>query len=84
MATSALLQAPLEAAVLYLQPREVYPDPFRAGTHVLVLCDAVAPPAVCDGCPPSLPLSWPVRPCRALPPETAPRERHGALQPQAL
>lgn len=32
--------------MLYLQPRAVYPDPFRAGNHVLVLCDVMSPPAV--------------------------------------
>ena len=37
--------------MLYLQPREVYPDPFRAGTHVLVLCDSLAPPPLSDRWP---------------------------------
>jgi hypothetical protein len=33
-------------SMLYLQPRAVYPDPFRAGNHVLVLCDVMTPPPV--------------------------------------
>lgn len=32
--------------MLYLKPRAVYPDPFRTGNHVLVLCDVMSPPAV--------------------------------------
>lgn len=34
--------------MLYLKPRAVYPDPFRAGNHVLVLCDVHTPPSVQD------------------------------------
>lgn len=31
---------------IYLQPKKVYPDPFRGGNHILVLCDVYSPPLV--------------------------------------
>lgn len=34
------------AGELYLQPKKVYPDPFRGGNHILVLCDVYVPPLV--------------------------------------
>ena len=33
---------------LYLKPRTLHPDPFRAGKHLLVLCDTHTPPVVRD------------------------------------
>lgn len=41
-------QASGGTTVMYLKPRAVYADPFRAGNHVLVLCDVHSPPGVQD------------------------------------
>jgi glutamine synthetase len=37
------------ACEVYLQPRKVFPDPFRGGDHILVLCDTHVPPATGAG-----------------------------------
>lgn len=39
-------QAAEEHCEIYLQPRRIYPDPFRGGDHILVLCDINVPPMV--------------------------------------
>lgn len=41
-----------EQCEIYLQPRKVFPDPFRGGDHILVLCDTATmplPPLPADG-----------------------------------
>lgn len=48
-------QAAEEHCEIYLQPRRIYPDPFRGGDHILVLCDIYVPPMVSSAgphCPP--------------------------------
>ncbi|KAK9814059.1 hypothetical protein WJX72_000155 [[Myrmecia] bisecta] len=39
-------QAPDGCGIVYLKPRAVFPDPFRGGEHILVLCDTFSPPVV--------------------------------------
>nr|QKY15334.1 glutamine synthetase (glnA) [Polytomella parva] len=41
-----------ELSEVFLKPRKLFPDPFRGGEHVLVLCDSFRPPSystMCEG-----------------------------------
>jgi hypothetical protein len=40
------LELHTEVGEVYLVPRTIFPDPLRGGPHVLVLCEAFAPPSV--------------------------------------
>jgi glutamine synthetase len=39
-------QATEDHCEIYLQPKKIFPDPFRGGDHILVLCDIYVPPIV--------------------------------------
>ena len=39
-------QAPGEDSEVIIKPKALYPDPFRGGNHVLVLCDTYTPKGV--------------------------------------